>query len=447
MVLIGVLYLAAGILQQFLVNKLYLTASFAIAVSIFGIALKKDNKKLCALFTTVAILNFIGYFLDRFTWLSILGIISFILGIIFTVIGFIGLCKKKSNVILMILLAVVSCVLVFAGGFLSLTTVKPEMTMSVFASVIMGSDPENITEAVQKESTLEDGTVLISDIQYDTEDPNGFLDIYYAKNTESEAAPTFLFIHGGGYAWGDKVSGDPNMAKEGPADLITTNVLAKGYNVVQINYALAPEYKFPVAIKQLNRGLDFLVQHGAEYGLDMSRVVISGGSAGGNLAGLLVNIQTNPEYAALIDEHAVINPDCIKGVYFMAALFNNSKFGCTGDPVVDWMFTQLGRLYLKTNELKTDSDSVMPTNVTEYITEDFPPAFISDGNTGTFDAQAYEAYEKLVELGVKVRISYFPAYEAKLGHGYEGSDTKYSRIMYKELFEFLDQCVNERVGL
>ena len=106
------------------------------------------------------------------------------------------------------------------------------------------------------------------------------------------------------------------------------------------------------------------------------------------------------------------------------------------------MFTQLGRLYLKTNELKTDSVVVMPTNVTEYITEDFPPAFISDGNTGTFDAQAYEAYEKLMELGVEARISYFPSYESKLGHGYEGSDTKYSRIMYKELFEFLDQCVN-----
>ena len=51
-----------------------------------------------------------------------------------------------------------------------MTTIKLEVTMSVFASVIMGSDPENITEAVQKESTLEDGTVLISDIQYDTDE-------------------------------------------------------------------------------------------------------------------------------------------------------------------------------------------------------------------------------------------------------------------------------------
>ncbi|MBE5836078.1 MAG: alpha/beta hydrolase [Butyrivibrio sp.] len=443
MVLIGVLYLLTGILQQFLVNKLFLTATIAIAVSILGIVLKKDNKRLCVVFLVVAILNCTGYFFDRFTWLSILGIISYSIGIIFTVIGFIDLCKKKSNVILMILLAMFGCALVFAGGFLSLTSIKPEMTMSVFASVIMGSDPENITEAEQKQSTLEDGTVLISDIQYDTEDPNGFLDIYYTTNADSETAPTFLFIHGGGYAWGDKVAGDPNMAKAGPTDLITTNVLSEGYNVVQINYALAPEYKFPVAIKQLNRGLDFLVQHGEEYGLDMSRLVISGGSAGGNLAGLLVNIQTNPEYAALIDESAVIDPDCIKGIYFLAALFDNSKFGCTGDVAVDWMFTQLGRLYLETNELKTDSEVVMPTNVTEYITENFPPAFISDGNSGTFDAQAYEVYEKLMVLGVDTQISYFPAYEAKLGHGHEGNDTKYSRIMYTELFKFLDKCLND----
>lgn len=43
MILIGILYLFTGILQQFLVNKLYLTASAAIVVSILGIVLKKDN--------------------------------------------------------------------------------------------------------------------------------------------------------------------------------------------------------------------------------------------------------------------------------------------------------------------------------------------------------------------------------------------------------------------
>jgi len=442
MVLIGILYLLTGILQQFLVNKLWVTATVAIAVSVLGIILKKDNKRLCAVFSVIAILNFVGYFWDRFTWLSILGITSYIVGIIFTVVGFIGLWKKKGSVILRVIIAAVTLVLVLLGGFLSLTTIKPEKTINVFASAIMGSVPDNITQAVQKESVLEDGTVLISDIQYDTEAPNGFLDIYYTTATEAENAPTFLFIHGGGYVWGDKASGDPNMAKEGTKDLVATNILAHGYNLVQINYALAPEYKFPVAIKQLNRGLDFLVQHGEEYDLDMSRLVIGGGSAGGNLAGLLVNIQTNPEYAALIEEKAVIDVDCIKGVYFLGTLFDNSRFGCTGAVEVDWMFTQLGRLYLDTNELKTDSDVVSPTNVTDYITEKFPPAFISDGNTGTFDAQAYEVYEKLNELGVETQISYFPAYEARLGHGQEGNDTKYSRIMYKELFVFLKRCVD-----
>ncbi|WP_454193217.1 alpha/beta hydrolase [Paenibacillus sp. Marseille-Q7038] len=160
-----------------------------------------------------------------------------------------------------------------------------------------------------------------------------------------------------------------------------------------MNYALSLEYPFPIAIKQLNRGLAYLVNHGEEYDLDMTNIVIGGGSAGGNLAGLLVNIQTNPEYADVIDESAVINPEYIKATIFEGALFDNSKYGVTGSAIIDWCFTHLGRIYLETNELKTDNKTVTPSNVTDHVTENFPPSFISDGNTGTFDKQAFAINE------------------------------------------------------
>lgn len=439
-VLIGSLFLISGIVQLFFLNYLWATASIVIVVCFFSALILKRNKKFYVIFGTVAALNFTGYFINKYTWLSILGIIAFVIGTLFTIIGIIRYYKSKGKIVFEILFTLTSCILVFFCGFLSLTFITPETTMSLFAKAIMGSIPANITEAKQSESTLEDGTILISDVKYDSQAPNGFLDIYYTTKKIDKNAPTFIFIHGG-YVWGDKVIGDPNMIKEGPTDLITTNFLEEGYNVVQIDYALTPEYQFPVAIKQLNRGLDFLVQHGQEYNLDMTNVVIGGGSAGGNLAGLLVNIQTNPEYALLIDEKAVIDRDCIKGVYFLAALFDNSRFGCTGSPEVDWMFTQLGRLYLGINELKTNTDVVTPTNVTEYITAEFPPTFISDGNTGTFNEQAFDAYNKLKNLGVDVEICYFSKNETKLTHGHEGNDTECSRIMYGRLFDFLIKYV------
>lgn len=456
-VLFGFAYLIVGLLQQFLVNHLPLTATIAIVVSLVGmftilltkeeklkLRFPKEDKKqftLFIIFACIAFLNFIGYFINRFIMLSVLGIIAFIAGIGITVMGIIGYFIKGKKIFVKIVCPILGCILFLISGFFSLTTIAPATTMSLFGSAIMGSESSNVVTAEQKESVLDDGTKLLSDVQYDAEIPNGFLDIYYTTKTSSGNVPTFIFIHGGGYVWGDKVIGDPNMIKEGPTDLITTNFLKQGYNVVQMNYALAPKYQFPLAIKQLNRGLRFLVQKGNEYGLDMNNIIISGGSAGGNLAGLLVNIQTNPDYAKIIDETAVINPECIKGVYFLAALYDNSRFGSTGSVTVDWMFTQLGRLYLGTNELKNNKNVVTPSNVTEYMTAAFPPTFISDGNTGTFCDQAFDAYLKLKELGVDTEINYYPKNVAELTHGYEGNDNRYSEIMYDRLFDFLSKYI------
>ncbi len=458
-VLFGIAYFLVGILQQYMVNSLCKTAGVGLVVSLlFALVLlvKKEEKiKICLprddikravlliLSCILAVMNLTGCFKDSFLMLSLLGITSFVMGIILTVSGLIAYFKNGRKIILKIVLPILSALLFSLCGVLSLTAISPATTTSVFGSAIMGSDSSNVWDAEQKESILEDGTRLISDVRYDDQIPNGYLDIYYTNEEKYSKAPTFIFIHGGGYVWGDKVIGDPNMVREGPTDLITTNFLSQGYNVVQMNYALAPEYQFPSSIKQLNRGLKFLADNGTLYGLDMTNVVISGGSAGGNLAGLLVNIQTNPAYAEIVDESPSIDPEDIKAVYFLAALYDNHRFGVTGKSSVDWLFTQLGRLYLNTNEIKTDPE-VEKTNVTEYVTENFPPAFISDGNTGTFYDQAFDMYNTLRGFGVDSEICYFPSQEAVLNHGHEGNDTEYSRVMYQRLFEFLANYIINR---
>ena len=450
--LFGIAYFLIGIMQQYMVNSLRKTAGIGLVVSLlFALVLlikKEKKRKICLprgdigravlliLSCALAVMNLAGCFIVSFLMLSILGITSFVTGIILTVSGSIPYFKNGKNIILKIALSILSVLSFIVCGFFSLTTISPETTTSLFGPAIMGSDSSNVWDAEQKESILEDGTRLISDIRYDDQIPNGYLDIYYTNEGKNSKVPTFIFIHGGGYVWGDKVIGDPNMSRESPTDLITTNFLSQGYNVVQMNYALAPEYQFPSSIKQLNRGLKFLVDNGTLYDLDMTNVVISGGSAGGNLAGLLANIQTNPEYAEIVDERPSIDSEDIKAIYFLAALYDNHRFGVTGKSSVDWLFTQLGRLYLNTNEIKTDP-AVEETNVTEYVTENFPPAFISDGNTGTFYDQAFDMYNTLRGLGVDSEICYFPSQEAVLNHGYEGNDTEYSRIMYQRLFEFL----------
>jgi len=455
-VLFGIIYFIIGSMQQFMVNGIRLTATIGLIASIVFILfllIKKEEKLvirfpkgnvkelvLFILFSIIALINFIGLFVDSFTMLTILGITSFIMGTFLTVFGLVCYFRSSKSIALKIVLPIASILPFLLCGFVSLTTITPNSTISLFATAIMGSPASNVTDAVQKESTLEDGTKLLSDVKYDDIIPNGYLDIYYTNEHKFAKAPTFVSIHGGGYVWGDKIISDPNMVKSGPTDIITTNFLKQGYNVVQMNYALAPEYQFPYSIKQLNRGLKFLVDNGASYNLDMSNVVLGGGSAGGNLVGLLANIQTNPEYASIVEESPSINPENIKAIYFFAALFDNYRFGVTGDITVDWMFTQLGRLYLNTNEIKTDP-KIRKTNVIEYVTDKFPASFISDGNSGTFYDQGFEMYNKLRSLGVDSEMCYFPPQEGKLTHGHEGADTEFSKIVYQRLFEFLSSRV------
>lgn len=434
----GLTYLILSAAQQLLVNKLFLTAMVTIILSALFAYMHKNDTKLMAGLAGVGACNIIGLFLNRYTVLEILGLISFATGIILIITGLRIYGKKKSKV-KMVIACVGSLILFAMAAFLNFTAVFPTKVM-----VMMGSSVqpvENVWSAQQEETVMEDGTTLLSNVQYDDAAPNGFLDIYYT--TKSENAPTLIFIHGGGYLWGDKASGDPN-AENSSFDISTGGrFLAEGYNVVQMNYVLAIEkdYRFPAAIKQLNRGLGYLVEHADELNLDMTRVVIGGGSAGGNLAGTLINIQTNPEYASLVGENAMIDKQYILAGVFEGGLFDNSRFGNTGSAMVDWSFLQLGRAYLGINELATNKEVVTPTNVLDYVTKDFVPSFLSDGNTGTFNEQAEDMAALLDSYGVPNELSFFDKSEAVLAHGFEESGSEYADQAFERMFAFLDQYV------
>jgi acetyl esterase len=87
--------------------------------------------------------------------------------------------------------------------------------------------------------------------------------------------PCLLYYHGGGFVKGDCDTSDTNgwgLAAE------------IGAVVISVDYRLAPEHKFPVL---LNDCLDVLLHAHANpdaYGIDASRMGVSGDSAGGNLA-------------------------------------------------------------------------------------------------------------------------------------------------------------------
>jgi acetyl esterase len=91
-------------------------------------------------------------------------------------------------------------------------------------------------------------------------------------------ASGLVFFHGGGWVIGDLDSHDVvcrKLADEG--ELM----------VVSVDYRLAPEHKFPAAVDDAIASTKWIAENAKQFGIDASRLMVGGDSAGGNLAAVV----------------------------------------------------------------------------------------------------------------------------------------------------------------
>lgn len=437
--LAGILGVCLGTLEQFLVNESRIMAVVIIGLGAALLAAVRNRQipqwqKI--LLGGVSALHIIGIFSDRWIVYTGLGVLTVLAGTIVMVWAWRNMRPQRKGQFAIQLIT--SVVLYVFAGIILFTTFFPAISMGIIKK--MSFPNENVWEAEQSEIVLDNDIRLVSNVCYDTEYPNGFLDIYYSAENSDKIPPTLLVIHGGGYIWGDKSSGDPNAGELDMEDTFLMKAVNAGYNVVSLNYCLAPEYVYPDSIIQLNNGLAYLKDHADELGLNMEQVFLDGGSAGGNLAGVLANLQTNPDYAQKMQITPALNETDIRGVLFESSLLDNSQYGVTHDVGMDYLFYQLGRVYLQINDLQHDTTGkVADSNVIDNVTAGFPPCVISDGNSGTFYEQAFAMNARLVELGVECKLIYYPKTVERLGHGYESLGSPYAKITQDRMLEFMNE--------
>ncbi|MDE2150703.1 MAG: alpha/beta hydrolase [Betaproteobacteria bacterium] len=113
----------------------------------------------------------------------------------------------------------------------------------------------------------------------------------------SSPTPLIVYMHGGGFVVGDLDCVDV------PLHLICRE---SGIAILSVDYALAPEAKFPVALEQCEDVLRYAVIHGAAIGGN-GRLGVAGDSAGGNLSALLAQrLRGDPQVQ--IAWQCMINP-------------------------------------------------------------------------------------------------------------------------------------------
>lgn len=212
-------------------------------------------------------------------------------------------------------------------------------------------------------------------------DWEGKMDIYMPPK-DGAPTPVVINIHGGGWNHG---------VKESQTGFNT--FFKRGYAVANIEYRLTPQATAPAAVEDTRCALIYLIKNAKALNIDVNKIVIMGGSAGGHLAlmgGLLAN---NP----------IFDTNCpgVKNIKVAAII---DKYGITD--VSDWAYgkniTSKSAIRWLGDKAKDEAfaKSVSPIN---WVTKNSPPIFIAHGDADPVVPyqQSVDLHKKLDELGVK----------------------------------------------
>ncbi|MBQ7740945.1 MAG: alpha/beta hydrolase [Eubacterium sp.] len=212
------------------------------------------------------------------------------------------------------------------------------------------------------------------------------LDVFYPKGTEKQKLPVIIDIHGGGWMYGDK---DLN-------EYYCLELASKGYCVFSVSYRLVPDVTVNEQLQDVAEALLWIRSNMPAYPGDLGKVMLTGDSAGGQIAAYEAAFLTSPE---LRDTFRVVDAG-LK----VHALVLTSPVAYMKDGGAFSVYTKIqwGKDYKKKETYEyMDLDKIL-----EYTS--LPPTYLitSDGDALAHD-QTHRASELLAQKGIKYEIVNF----------------------------------------
>lgn len=253
------------------------------------------------------------------------------------------------------------------------------------------------------------GVAAVRNETYDVADPDGRLDVFFPSDVKDSdrALTTIVWIHGGAWISGTKDQ-IANYAK----------ILAgHGYTVVGVDYSVAPGKTYPTPVRQVNGALGYLVKNAARFHIDPARFVLAGDSGGAHIAAQVANVISVPSYASALGISPTIQRSQLRGVVLFCGPYDVRKVKLDGSfggflRTVLWSYSGT-KDFMANQQFATAS-------VINYVTPEFPPAFVSAGNADPLEPQSREFADALASQGVPVDTLFFPKdYAPPLAHEYQ----------------------------
>lgn len=187
-------------------------------------------------------------------------------------------------------------------------TIPPSITLDMIDDV-RARQVLTVTDETLREAGIE--TV---DVTFPGHDGAEIIGSVLRPAGRTGTGPGIYYVHGGGMIFGDRWTG---------LSVIFDWIVRHNAVALTIDYRLAPEFPDPTPLEDVYAGLLWFAERAEELGFDRSRLLISGGSAGGGLAAgatLLARDRGGPElcgqmlmYPMLDDRNATVSAQQIDG--------------------------------------------------------------------------------------------------------------------------------------
>jgi len=203
-------------------------------------------------------------------------------------------------------------------------------------------------------------------------------------------APCLVFFHGGGWVIGDLDTHDVvcrKLADEG--ELL----------IVSVDYRRAPEHKFPAAVDDAIAATKWVAENAGQLGVDPSRLLVGGDSAGGNLAAV-VAISARDGNGPAISGQVLIYP----------ATDFTMTHPSHSEPETSILLTHSVIRWFSNHYLSGAADvhdwRASPARAATLI--GLPPAYVLTAGADPLRDEGDEYAERLKAAGVAVTYRHFP---------------------------------------
>ena len=157
---------------------------------------------------------------------------------------------------------------------------------------------------------------ITRDLRYGNDERHR-LDVFRPKSADGGGRPVLVFVHGGGFIGGDKIT-----PVAGFYDNVGAWAVRHGMIGVNVTYRLAPKHAWPAGSEDLGAALNWIRSKIGSQGGDPERIYLMGQSAGGaHVAHFLAH-----ERFASPDRQAVAGAILVSGLYDTMTMDKNPMF-------------------------------------------------------------------------------------------------------------------------